>query len=774
MFLVTAAKRSPRSAPQGCSNLKEFFGPEGLLARSIPGFVHRPQQVAYATAVAELLHDGGVRMVEGGTGVGKTFGYLVPHILEARRTGGKVLICTRTKNLQDQIFLADLPKLAALFNFKFALLKGRDNYACHQRLEEEWDRNQLFIHGPEHRTMRYLRHFDRLHPTGDLEAAWNFLRRWGPDAWRAMGDVRAVDDVCTSDHRGTCRYYRTLAEAEKADVIVANHHLALLWPESYPKIRYLVLDEAHTLEEAATDVLGPSFSNVFLYGRLRRLNGRPRGTTLGSFNRRDWQEFGVQDADNAISAIRSWIIHFDVSAQAFAALSDIPKRRVTDDMLVHPSWISLCDNAEMLAAIVTTGVAALQKLQKDIGEIERLKPLAERLSRAASGLGEIVAEMNAVFKREPVPSTVLWYKAPPGRSPFFQRSPVAIGPQLAENLYHRFHSVLLTSATLQVGGGFDFLAERLGLTPPQAADLLSDAAQNAAFDEPLADDLDVDHLPTEEDAEPDGADADDIDADRADADGADGSDADRADADDADGSDADIADATDSDAELEDTMIHPPHVLTPVTVGHPFDYPRNVLLCLLREPATGADAITSRLAALATLTHGRMLALFTNKQRMLDVGERLDVPGCEVLVQHRDGSRHDLAQRLRHHPATILLGTRSFWEGIDVPGENLGIVVMEKIPFTSPGEPVYEARCEAMGKKWFPRYALPLALLMLRQGFGRLIRTETDRGIVVILDPGRRSYAGRILATLPECVTVQGNANQVEEAVRTFLAADKM
>lgn len=694
--------------------MDSWFGPDGRLAREVDGCSHRPQQLAYARAVDELLREGGARFVEGGTGVGKTFGYLVPHILEARRTGGKVLICTRTRNLQDQVYLRDLPRLAGLFNFTYSLLKGRENYACRERLEEEWERQGLFIHSPEYRTIRYLRHFDRKHPTGDLEAAWSFLRRWGPDAWRTINDVRALDDVCLSDHRGTCRHYRALAEAEKADVIVANHHLALLWPESYPTIRHLVIDEAHALEEAATDIVGPAFSTGMLQNRVRRIHGRPRGTALSRLSRQVWQEFQVQPIADALDAIRDWCHHFDVASQAFVLKFGGARNRVTDDRLGDAHWNALCDSAEMLGSMIATAVAGLLRLQKDLGAVDAFKPTAERLARAALGLGEMTAELNAVFKRVPEEGTVLWFETRTGRAPFFQRSPIAVGPWLEAHLYRRFQTVLLTSATLQSGGGFEFLAERLGLRLPSPSQA----------------------LPARRESTEKGSGTD--------------------------------ARATPEAAELppEEEELN---VLPPVTVGHPFNYRQNVLLCLLRAPQAGPAALAERLSELAVIAGGRTLALFTNKQRMLEVADKVRVPGCSVLAQYRDGSRHELAARLRQDPGTVLLGTRSFWEGIDVPGENLSLVVMEKIPFTSPGEPVYDARCAALGDKWFPRYALPLALLALRQGFGRLIRSESDRGVVVILDPGRTSYAGRILATLPSCLTVEGDGNAVRAAVAAFL-----
>ncbi len=705
-----------------------WFGPGGTLHEKVDGCSFRPQQLAYARAVDELLRGGGVRFVEGGTGVGKTFGYLVPHILAAKRTGGKVLVCTRTKNLQDQVFLRDLPRLAGLFNFSYALLKGRENYACRERLEEEWDRQQLFIHSPEHRTIRYLRHFDRLHATGDLEAAWSFLRRWGPDAWRAMSDIRALDDVCVSDHRNTCRHFRALAAAEKADVIVANHHLALLWPESYPSIRYLVIDEAHALEEAATDICGPAFCTAFLHRRIRRLHAgaaRPRGTTLGRLSRQVWKEYSVQPVADSLDTVRDWSHHFDVAAQAFSLKFEGPRQRVTDERLADPAWRTLCDNAEMLGTMIAGAVAGLQRLQKELSAVESLKTHAERVARAGLGLGEVVMELNALFKRIPEEGTVLWYETRAGRAPLFKRSPIAVGTWLESHLYRKFHSVLLTSATLQSGGGFEFLAERLGLVLPSSAPAPTTSHASHAPGIAASDTIDTPAITD------------------------------------------DAAPVRDGDEEPPDE--EPIRVLAPVTVGHPFNYRENVLLCLLRTPLTGPSAIADQLSALAAIAGGRTLGLFTNKKRMLEAAELVSVPGCEVMAQYRDGSRHELAARLRRHPSTVLMGTRSFWEGIDVPGGNLSLVVMEKIPFASPGEPVYDARCAALGDKWFPRYALPLALLSLRQGFGRLIRTETDRGVVVILDPGRKSYTRRLLATLPSCLTVEGDTAAVRAAVDAFL-----
>lgn len=691
-------------------SVNDYFSATGVLSRDGGAFRFRKEQLHYAEAVDDLIRRGCVGMIEGGTGVGKTLGYLVPHILEAKRSGKRVLIATRTKNLQDQIFLQDLPRLARSMDFSFALLKGRENYICRDRLAEALDRNELFAKSLRGRALTYLDKFDKLHPTGELEVASDFLRRYGEDGWRARDDVRATDDTCTSDHRLLCRHYRSIAAAEHADVIVANHHLALLWPETYPEVDRIVVDEAHAFEDAATDVYGAHFTPGFLLSRIWRLHARSRRNfgTLGRLSKRDWAEFEADAVVDRIEDVRTWIAHFNTAAQTFMLRFNSGRVRVADDVLAGTDWKYLAETANALAASVAHLAATLQSLFQSLEDIERLRPTAERLQKSSLAFCELSGTISTIFRSECAPQHVLWSETSRTGNPIFHLTPIDLGPMLRQHLYSRFRSVLLTSATLRIQDKFEYLSERLGLKPRDESTA------------PIPDD---------------GA----------------------------------IA------APMLDLPLHPERVFPPVSVGHPFDYASSVLLCLLREAAEpGEDrfapnVLARRIEAIARASGGRMLVLFTNRSRMLAVSRLLDLEGLDVITQDQDGSRHELARRLRTHPRTVLLGTRSFWEGVDVPGENLSVVVIEKIPFDWPVDPVFEARRQALGDRGFAGYALPRALLALRQGFGRLIRTERDRGVVVILDPGRKSYAAAIRSTLPECRTIEGAECDIVPRIAEFL-----
>lgn len=617
-----------------------------------------------------------------------------------------MLIATKTRNLQDQIYLKDLPRLRRSIDFRATLLKGRENYVCRSRLAEAAEGAEMFATDSYYRSLRYLDKFDRLHRTGDLEAAESFLARYGAKGRQAIGDARALDDICTSMHRYQCRYYRAISEAEKSQVIVANHHLALLWPEWFPDIDRVVIDEAHMLEDSASDVYGSAFSTAFLFSRLARLSGRRARakTILGSFLSKDYAEFELGAIADRAAKIRRMSSSFDGATADFLGTAGTGRRRIKDSELSAASWLTLVDTARALATALRRLSVDLEKVVDNLDSVERLKPLSERLQRAAENFLALREEIEAIFVTDGVPGTVLWYECrvhePSGRVTF-RRTPLDIGPAIREYLYDRFRSVVLTSATMQSCGSFSFLEKRLGIVIPS---------------QPR----------TEEEIDP----------------------------------------FDDSSSERI------PRYIDPVSAGHPFDYPSCVLLCLLRTSAPlDEPSLASVIFSIASITRGRMLALFTNKARMLSVADLLSKSGLHVLAQHRDGGRHELMKALRETPGTVLLGTRSFWEGVDVPGENLSIVVMEKIPFTSPGEPIYDARCEILGSKWFMEYALPSALLTLRQGFGRLIRTEYDRGVVVILDPGKRSYLAHIRRTLPDCTTVEGGEPEIFPAIGKFFAS---
>lgn len=472
----------------------------------------------------------------------------------------------------------------------------------------------------------------------------------------------------------------------------------------------MVIDEAHTLEDAATDVFGPKFSVLFLRSRLRRLHSeRGKKGILARFSPRERAEFAIEPLLGRIATLGMALTRFDELSRRCDPEIDRSRKRIQDADLITPEWSELCLEADGLATRLEGLARGLLDLWRALAEVDRLAATAERIQKAALGIEEYAQWGRTIFRDAPVEGTVLWREAGHDRPLLFRRSPLDVGPTLREKLHKRFDSVLLTSATMQACGDFAFLSERLGLTRPPPPTANEDGSP-------------VKEAPVEDDPE------------------------------------------------------WTARLVEPVSAGHPFDYESRVLLGLVRRPAEKTSEepeaiLADRVGRIAEVTGGRMLALFTNRSRMLATAERLTLDGIEILAQGRDGSRHDLARRLRRRDNVLLLGTRSFWEGIDVPGENLSVVVMEKIPFVAPGEPVYEARCEAIGGKWFMRYALPLAMLALRQGFGRLIRTEEDRGIVVLLDPGKKNYAAKIRKTLPECRTVEGDFDEVLTTIREWWTA---
>lgn len=555
-----------------------------------------------------------------------------------------------------------------------------------ERLREGMLDQELFRWEPGVRALQYLEKFNKRHVTGELEAAKRFLQRYGHAGIRAINEVRATEETCTRDHRYLCRHYRALGEAERADVIIANHHLALLWPDSYPTVDRIVIDEAHTLEETATDVFGAAYSASMLHFRLRRLYSAGRGVQKGILDKlpyRDFVEFEANRVVDRIDRVKTTVSHMEASITDFLEERKNKPARVRDDELT-PAWLNLCEAAEHVAVTVRRMARQLEQLADELATVERLTIPAEKLARSSEGFTAIRSSLEAIFQPTPVAETVLWLEHRNER-PIFRRAPIELGATFRTSLYSRYRSVTLTSATLQTGGSFDFLANRLGLSPEESPD----SEENSFL----------------------------------------------------------------------------PRILDPVSVGHPFDYAEKTLLCL-REP--GDDDPALFIEHLAQITHGRMLALYTNNARMLSAAEQLKSPDLSVLVQHRDGGRHDLVRSLIKNPDTVLFGTRSFWEGVDVPGEDLSIVVLEKVPFLPPDDPVYSARCEALGDKWFHKYALPLALLTLRQGFGRLIRTEKDRGVVVICNPGKKGYRKALLKSLPECPTVTGDDEAILKVVEEF------
>ena len=685
----------------------------GQVAHSLNGYEERPEQIEMLRAIAETFNSGGHLLVEAGTGTGKSLAYLLPAIELAVNNDRRVVISTNTINLQDQLSTKDVPTLqaAAQRPFRYTVLKGRSNYLCIRRWLSLLRSDGL---SPDERRL-LIKTLLWLPDTRTGDRAELRLARGEAEAWAR---VSAAEEACTplrcSYHRaGVCFLARARRLAEASHIVVVNHALLLsdLATSSrvLPEYQHLVIDEAHHLEDEATQRLGWSLGQRDLatdYARLldpesgasaslipRVLGYLRRQKTLGS-------ELGRLDTLSAslVASVRGLRERtrtlFDL-LEAFA--DDHGSRaeggsflaRITDALRAQPAWSEIeiaCASWQealdgLLGHLATLGGLLERPDRRD----EAWEELSAELGFQSANLDQTAAKLcRALMERDP--TAIVWLSSARGHETRVSLAPLNVADALRQALFDEKESVVLTSATLTSGKQFDYIRGRLG---------------------------------------------------------------------------------------LEDC--------SELVVGSPFDYGTAVLVYLpvdMPEPnQPGYQAAVERaLGSVVDALQGRTLALFTSYNQLKSTYQALKDPlekrGITLLGQRMDGaSRERLLEHFRQGERVALLGTTSFWEGVDVVGSALSCLVIARLPFSVPSDPVFQARCEQFDEP-FSEFAVPQAVLRLRQGFGRLIRSRSDRGIVVILDSRltRRSYGGTFLASLPDCTVRRGPASSLAEAARDWLA----
>jgi ATP-dependent DNA helicase DinG len=638
----------------------ETFADSGPLARAIDQFEPRDGQREMARAVADVLQDGGVLLAEAGTGTGKTMAYLVPAILSRQR----VLVSTGTKNLQEQIYFKDLPVLqqALPVNFKAAYMKGRANYLCLHRFEQF----QMSTTIPVDSIAGWIRTTD----TGDRAELEDMPE--DSSVWR---EIAATADTCLGTEcpqYQQCFVTRMRQRAAESDVVIVNHHLlcadAALRQSAYgeviPDFKHIVIDEAHQLEDVATQYFGLSVSNYRLDDLVRDAD------RLLNAGRVDDDEGEGRRAVARVS---------DHGGAFFGGVAMARRARgYGDDRLrIGPDWFGDIIDHGLALVQALEGLEAFMALEGGKAAAsgrdsnEDALTIARRAAEVRDDLRFMLAADDASF---------VYFVEMRGRGVFLRAAPIDVSSMLQEHLFGRMRASVLTSATLAVEGSFEYVRRRLGVRR---------AAQ--------------------------------------------------------------------------------------VRVASEFDFATQSLLYLPRrmpQPRSPefAQAVAREVTEILRRTYGRAFVLFTSYAAMHAVFEmvlgRLPYP---MLVQGT-APRSALLAEFRATPHAVLFATASFWQGVDVVGEQLSCVIIDKLPFASPGDPITAARIEnitAQGGEAFNDYQVPLAVLALLQGLGRLIRHRTDRGVLAVLDPRLRTmgYGRRFLQSFPPAPIAQDLA-----AIERFFA----
>jgi DNA polymerase-3 subunit epsilon/ATP-dependent DNA helicase DinG len=695
----------PEVEPLDPAEITTRLAPEADIARALSGYEARQEQMVMAQLVTETLNTGGQLLLEAGTGTGKSLAYLLPAALQAVRNQRRVIVSTATTTLQDQLFEHDLPLvqtgLGANQDLRVTVLKGRGNYLCLRRWQTALHAGDL---SPADR-MLLIKTLFWLPKTATGDRAELQLTPTEEEAWQRLS---AVAEACTPlrcpYHRiGVCFLVRARRAAEESHVVIANHALLLSDLASRSRVlpdhEVLILDEAHHLEDEATQQLGWRLGERELLNRLDRLWSPSSGATgaipeaLGLIGASpnagavaalrvslDQGERAVLALGATIRRVFEGLVRLLEDPELLAAGGDDTTLRITPALRAGSSWQELehlwAEAAEQQQEIERAIVEVTAELEALPGSLEAAKDLASELGGHLDYWRDVRRRLQACV-HQPGPGTVHWISGGGRfRSAWLNAAPIDVSALLRDRLFSAPESTVLVSATLAIGGSFEYVQRRLGLEEASARAL-----------------------------------------------------------------------------------------------GSPFDYEQAALLYVpndLPDPTQpGYQALMERtILDVVSRLHGRTLVLFTSRAHLRTsyqaLRERLAAQGITLMAQGIDEtSRTRLLDRFRRGSRVALFGTNAFWEGIDVVGDALSCVMVTRLPFAVPTDPVYAARAEQFDDP-FIQYAVPQAVLRLKQGFGRLIRSRSDRGAVIVLDRRlvTRFYGQVFLRSLPPCSVKQGPATR--------------
>ena len=732
VYVVVEPFAEKEVVPVDPTPLIKLIGKQGLISKKLESYEYRLQQIQMIESICQAINEDKITFVEAGTGTGKTLAYLLPAITYAVNNKERCVVSTNTINLQEQLINKDLPFLQSILKSKFeaVLVKGRTNYGCKRKLAEAEKELDLFSEEGEKAELKAIVEWAKSSKDGS-KSDLNFVPR--VEVWEKIQSESDTSLKTKCPFYNECFFYTARRKAASADILVANHHLLFsdlavraIHGSSenavLPSYERIIFDEAHNIEEVATNYFGVGITYLgvlrilnklylrkdredkgllpFLSGKLTKFaRGIPHEKFLKA------QKFIQEEGISALENLKFFLIEtmeqifYTVQGLRDSEFGEI-KLRLTSDLVRSQQWQDkILFSIKKLVQLMRKFTANLHYVLRDLEVLESklgptvgsltidLQAQLERLDAAAKTIDHVLLQSDE--------ENIRWIEVKHGYKEStivrLRSSPLEVAPIMKETVYSNFKNVILTSATLTVEGRFEYIKNRIGL------------------------------------------------------------------------------DLMESERILE------------LSLPAPFDYMKQVLVVIPNDIPDPRDkqfveALPNLILRSVEITEGRAFVLFTSYGLLNLMYNQLQFAieelGFNVYKQGQE-NRHRLLERFKEDTTSVLFATNSFWEGVDVHGEALESIIITKLPFKVPSEPVIEARVEAIerrGGNAFLEYTVPQAAIKFRQGFGRLIRRKSDRGSILILDKRviQKSYGRIFLNSLPECHIISGPTSEVFQKLEFF------